>query len=138
MRGSFHYNTTAADMTKASPPLRSQVSEEKEVIEEVGYKQQQQQEGEGDHDEERREEDEEEEERRREEEKENRQEHEQRQEYTYQVAIARGMSAYINSSALNTSFIVALGDNFYDDGVLTTNDTLWSTHWKQVYLQNKV
>lgn len=59
-----------------------------------------------------------------------------RQEYTYQVAVAGGISAFINSSAVNTSCILALGDNFYDDGVLTTNDTMWTTHWKDVYLRN--
>lgn len=59
-----------------------------------------------------------------------------RQEYTYQVAVAGGISAYINSSDFNTSCILALGDNFYDDGVLTSNDTMWTTHWKEVYLQN--
>jgi tartrate-resistant acid phosphatase type 5 len=58
------------------------------------------------------------------------------QEYTYQVAVAGGMASYINSSDINTSFIIALGDNFYDDGVLSSNDSMWSTHWEQVYLQN--
>jgi tartrate-resistant acid phosphatase type 5 len=61
---------------------------------------------------------------------------EHRQAYTYQVAVAKGMSNYINSSAYNTSCILALGDNFYDDGVLTSNDSMWTTHWKKVYLQN--
>ena len=59
-----------------------------------------------------------------------------RQEYTYQVAVARGIAEFINSSVYNTSCIIALGDNFYDDGVLTANDTMWTTHWKEVYLQN--
>lgn len=59
-----------------------------------------------------------------------------RQEYTYQVAVAGGISSYITSSTLNTTCILALGDNFYDDGVSSANDTMWTTHWKKVYLQN--
>lgn len=59
-----------------------------------------------------------------------------RQEYTYQVAVAGGISSFINSSAVKTSCIIALGDNFYDDGVLTSNDSMWTTHWKEVYLNN--
>jgi hypothetical protein len=29
--------------------------------------------------------------------------------------------------------VLALGDNFYDDGVQSTSDSMWSTHWSQIY-----
>jgi hypothetical protein len=57
--------------------------------------------------------------------------------YTYQVAIAGAMSRWItHRSPRTTEFILALGDNFYDYGVLSTSDTPWTTHWEKVYLQN--
>ena len=31
--------------------------------------------------------------------------------------------------------VLALGDNFYNDGVGSTSDTLWTTMYKNVYLE---
>lgn len=56
--------------------------------------------------------------------------------YTYQVAIARAMSKWVRERNISPEFIISLGDNFYDNGVLSTNDTPWITHWKNVYLKN--
>lgn len=60
----------------------------------------------------------------------------QKKVYTYQVAIASSMSRWINNNNLNPQFIIALGDNFYDNGVNSIDDTLWITHWRDVYLKN--
>jgi len=51
--------------------------------------------------------------------------------YTYQAAIAKEMAALASKSFV--SFVVALGDNFYNDGVQSTTDNLWKSYWSQVY-----
>jgi hypothetical protein len=56
--------------------------------------------------------------------------------YTYQVSIAGAMSRWITLFTPQTEFILALGDNFYDNGVLSVTDTPWTTHWERVYLRN--
>ena len=45
------------------------------------------------------------------------------------------MSDYAKSVEIKPEFIIALGDNFYTNGVASITDTMWETHWKQVYLQ---
>jgi hypothetical protein len=52
--------------------------------------------------------------------------------YTYQVAVSRALGAWASTNT--PDFVIALGDNFYTDGVASTSDDMWSTHWKQVYL----
>lgn len=52
--------------------------------------------------------------------------------YTYQVAVSKALGNW--ASANSPDFVIALGDNFYTDGVASTSDEMWSTHWKQVYL----
>jgi len=55
-------------------------------------------------------------------------------EMTYQAAIGRGMATYAESQAqLPPSFVLALGDNFYNDGVESANDSQWNTTWCMVY-----
>ena len=54
--------------------------------------------------------------------------------YTYQVAIAKAMASW--ARYYTTSFVIGLGDNFYNDGVSSTTDSMWTTHWKYVYTQN--
>lgn len=44
------------------------------------------------------------------------------------------MANYSSNADIKPSFVVALGDNFYDDGVSSSNDTLWLNLWKYVYL----
>lgn len=44
------------------------------------------------------------------------------------------MSIYSNQSILKPEFIVALGDNFYTNGVQSSTDSLWDSLWKEVYL----
>lgn len=60
----------------------------------------------------------------------------QKKTYTYQVAIAGAMSRWVSEHEVKPEFILSLGDNFYDNGVLSATDTPWTTHWKNVYLQN--
>ena len=60
----------------------------------------------------------------------------QKKTYTYQVAIAGAMSRWVSEHEVTPEFILSLGDNFYDNGVLSATDTPWTTHWKNVYLQN--
>lgn len=37
------------------------------------------------------------------------------------------------ASKCNASFVVALGDNFYDDGVANDTDLLWKSAYTEVY-----
>lgn len=60
--------------------------------------------------------------------------HDQKDESTYQVQIARAMGNL--SSEDPPQFVIALGDNFYDDGVSSVNDTLWNSLWKDIYIKN--
>lgn len=53
----------------------------------------------------------------------------------YQHKVASGMNGYILSTDLKPQFILALGDNFYNNGVASTSDILWSYLWEYVYLQ---
>ena len=59
-----------------------------------------------------------------------------RKQYTYQAAVAETMSDWSNRSDVTPSFVVAVGDNFYDDGVQSASDSAWDTLWKDVYLSN--
>merc|ERR1719453_1406969 len=34
---------------------------------------------------------------------------------------------------VNAQFVIALGDNFYDDGVTSTHDELWDTAFHDIY-----
>lgn len=60
----------------------------------------------------------------------------QKKVYTYQVTIASTMSTWITKKNINPQFILSLGDNFYDNGVNSVDDSLWITHWRDVYLKN--
>ena len=51
-----------------------------------------------------------------------------------QVAVAHAMGTFSNITNKKPSFIVALGDNFYSNGVSSSHDSLWDTLWKNVYL----
>lgn len=57
---------------------------------------------------------------------------EQKVTYTYQAAVARSMSKYVDENA-NVVATFALGDNFYNNGVLSTTDQTWQLMWKDVY-----
>jgi hypothetical protein len=52
--------------------------------------------------------------------------------YTYQLAISEALGAWAEKNL--PSFVVALGDNFYNYGVSSTTDSAWETHWKNVYI----
>jgi len=56
--------------------------------------------------------------------------------WTYQAAIARSMGTWASSTDVPPSFVLAVGDNFYTKGVYSTDDPLWETYWKEVYLDN--
>ena len=51
---------------------------------------------------------------------------------TYQAAIAKAMASYSND--FQPSFVVALGDNFYTNGVSSSTDVYWDYLWTNVYL----
>jgi hypothetical protein len=59
-----------------------------------------------------------------------------KKQYTYQAAVARAMSKWVTQSNVTPSFVVAVGDNFYDDGVSSSTAASWNTLWKYVYLSN--
>mmetsp|Transcript_29854 Transcript_29854/g.30291 ORF Transcript_29854/g.30291 Transcript_29854/m.30291 type:complete len:582 (-) Transcript_29854:15-1760(-) len=63
-------------------------------------------------------------------------EHGRKLEYTYQAPIASAMAEWANSSNAKPSFVLALGDNFYNDGVSSTTDSSWQTLWEEVYLDD--
>jgi hypothetical protein len=54
--------------------------------------------------------------------------------YTYQMMMSEVMGSWAEIAP--PSAIFALGDNFYDNGVLSTTDSIWETHWKNVYLDS--
>eukprot|EP01038_Epipyxis_sp_PR26KG_P010220 gene10220-13750_t len=57
--------------------------------------------------------------------------------YTYQYAVAKSMSYYAQQYA-PISAIITLGDNFYTNGVQSTNDALWTSLWSSVYSFNSL
>ncbi len=58
------------------------------------------------------------------------------QQTLYQVAIAKAMAKMAENESVAPSFVLALGDNFYGNGVKSSTDTLWTNIWKDVYLTN--
>ena len=58
---------------------------------------------------------------------------EKKDKYTYQAMHAQSMGIY-GAQSSQPDFIIALGDNFYDDGVYSTTDSKWQTHFEDVYL----
>lgn len=48
-----------------------------------------------------------------------------------QTAVAAQMGVY--AAQTNASFVVALGDNFYEDGVESDLDELWTNAYSSVY-----
>ena len=55
-------------------------------------------------------------------------------EQLYQMDVARAMGKYSAALTPKPSFVVALGDNFYTEGVQSSTDSLWTSLWKDVYL----
>lgn len=53
-----------------------------------------------------------------------------------QSAVAGQMSIY--ASLVNASFIVTLGDNFYEDGVANDTDPLWNAAYTDVYTSSSL
>lgn len=51
-----------------------------------------------------------------------------------QMQVATAMGQYAAQTSPKPSFLIALGDNFYGDGVYSTSDPLWQYLWKDVYL----
>lgn len=64
-------------------------------------------------------------------------EHEHREEAFYQGNTSRTMMHVANTTML-PSFILALGDNFYSDGVASVNDSMWNSHFRDVYFRSTV
>ncbi|RYH02093.1 hypothetical protein EON65_47970 [archaeon] len=52
----------------------------------------------------------------------------------YQVKIAKAMSDFASAADPHPSFVIALGDNFYNNGVSSSTDKLWDYLWKDIYL----
>lgn len=52
-----------------------------------------------------------------------------------QMQVATAMGTYSSEANPQPSFLLALGDNFYDNGVYSSTDSLWQYLWKDVYLQ---
>lgn len=61
-------------------------------------------------------------------------EHDHKEEEFWQGRVARSMLKAAN--ATKPEFILALGDNFYTDGVASTNDSMWNTHFRDVYFRS--
>lgn len=40
------------------------------------------------------------------------------------------------ATTIQPDFVIALGDNFYTNGVSSTSDSMWNTNWKNIYLPN--
>jgi hypothetical protein len=56
---------------------------------------------------------------------------------THQMRLASAMANYSETTNLNASFVVALGDNFYMNGVPSSNSSFWNSLWSDVYLRHK-
>lgn len=56
------------------------------------------------------------------------------QKVLYQMAIAKSMGTFSANADPPPSFVLALGDNFYSNGVSSATDPLWNYLWKDVYL----
>lgn len=54
--------------------------------------------------------------------------------YTYQAAVGRAMATFAVENNPAPSAVVALGDNFYDYGVKSSTDSLWTSLWTDVYM----
>lgn len=52
----------------------------------------------------------------------------------YQKMIANSISNY--TYEYNSSFNIAMGDNFYENGVTSITDPLWTTNYKNIYNNN--
>lgn len=59
---------------------------------------------------------------------------EREEEKFWQGAVARAMLGTANVT--HPSFVLALGDNFYADGVSAVNDSLWNSHFRDVYFRS--
>jgi hypothetical protein len=55
---------------------------------------------------------------------------------SYQSAVAKAMATYAENTNPAPYFVVALGDNFYTNGVASTTDSLWDSLWTNIYLTN--
>jgi hypothetical protein len=56
---------------------------------------------------------------------------------TYQIEIAAAMGNFASNRAMMNrapSFLVAVGDNFYKNGVSSSTDSLWYYLWEDVYI----
>jgi tartrate-resistant acid phosphatase type 5 len=53
-----------------------------------------------------------------------------------QASIAAAMGNVTSIIGHGPDYVIALGDNFYDKGVYSSTDVLWSTYFKQMYLTN--
>lgn len=51
----------------------------------------------------------------------------------FQPQVAKAMGKYAAQSKPVPSFVLALGDNFYLNGVSSATDVLWNYLWKDVY-----
>jgi Calcineurin-like phosphoesterase len=53
-----------------------------------------------------------------------------------QPKVAKAMISYVETISVKPSFVVALGDNFYNNGVKSSTDANFNYLWKDVYFQN--
>jgi hypothetical protein len=58
-----------------------------------------------------------------------------KQQQLHQVALAKTMAFYATNNTPAPSFLLSLGDNFYTNGVSSSEDVLWNYLWKDIYLQ---
>ena len=49
----------------------------------------------------------------------------------WSVKVAEAMAGYAEANP--ASFLIALGDNFYNNGVSSTSDSLWTTYYTNIY-----
>ena len=59
-----------------------------------------------------------------------------KEEVFYQGYTARSMAYVVNVTGNKPSFVLALGDNFYNDGVASINDSMWYNLFRDVYFRS--
>ena len=60
-----------------------------------------------------------------------------KEEVFYQGNTSRTM-IHVANATMVPEFILALGDNFYNDGVASINDSMWNSHFRDVYFRSSV
>jgi len=66
----------------------------------------------------------------------NKQDQQQQSGYPWNILVSEAMAAY--ASVYPADFLIALGDNFYNNGVTSVYDDLWQDYYHNIYYQDSL